>query len=678
MGGENSFPILGILGFPLTRDEQLSAASQNLLNEAKLIAARQQRIAASADAILTGLMQHPDLRRGVSAEACSRIFAAIPQEEAAFVQAGMTQPDGVVACSAVPAEGEVSLADRDWFQQALQSHGMVVSEVLQGRVIKRPSIVFAKARRDEAGRVAAVFYLGLNLEWLHRQLAAAGLPEGARLVVVDAEGILAVRYPDPEGWVGKSVESLPLWRAIQAAGGEGVDEHRGVDGVQRISGFTPLLDTVSGRMTLWLGVPKAQVQARAQRRLWLGFALALAVLVATLGLTLVGGDRLVVRPLLALSRAAERLRAGEIGVRSGLPHTADEIGRLARTLDEAAATLEDRERRLARALAERERQARQTSLILASAGEGIFGLDIEGRATFVNPAGAAMLQWTAEELLGQIMHELHHHTRADGTPYPREACPVYAAYRDGVAHRVADEVFWRKDGTSFPVEYVATPIRDERGEPAGAVVSFSDISERKQAEAALRASEAQLHAIVENLTEGLAISDLDGRLLHFNRAALNLHGFATLEESRRRLPEFADTFELSAPDGTVLPPGEWPLARILRGENLRDTELGIRHLHAGWQKVFEYGGTLVRAAAGEPLMAIVTIRDVTEKKRMGRELEDYRQHLEKLVAERTAKLERLLAERQDFLATVSHEIRTPLSGLLGMLELLSLSNLSVD
>ncbi|MCC7311989.1 MAG: GAF domain-containing protein [Sulfuritalea sp.] len=96
-----------------------------------------------------------------------------------------------------------------------------------------------------------------------------------------------------------------------------------------------------------------------------------------------------------------------------------------------------------------------------------------------------MLQWTPEEVAGQSMHALHHHTRADGTPYPREACPIHAAFRDGAVHHVADEVFWRRDGTSFPVEYVSSPIRDAQGRLQGAVVSFDDISERKAAEKAL-------------------------------------------------------------------------------------------------------------------------------------------------------------------------------------------------
>jgi diguanylate cyclase (GGDEF)-like protein/PAS domain S-box-containing protein len=132
-----------------------------------------------------------------------------------------------------------------------------------------------------------------------------------------------------------------------------------------------------------------------------------------------------------------------------------------------------------------ERLSRQHEMVLKSAGEGIFGLDLDGNATFVNPAAARMTGWEAKELVGRPQHSLLHHTKPDGTPYPEEECPIYAALKTGAAHSRDDEVFWRKDGTSFPVEYISTPILQD-GEVVGAVVTFKDITQRK-------ALEEQLH-----------------------------------------------------------------------------------------------------------------------------------------------------------------------------------------
>jgi hypothetical protein len=141
-------------------------------------------------------------------------------------------------------------------------------------------------------------------------------------------------------------------------------------------------------------------------------------------------------------------------------------------------TVEDvTERRQARM--ELERLRHQLELILTSVADGIYVLDRQGRATFVNPAAARMIGYSPEELIGQIVHDVMHHSKSDGTPYPLAECQVYAALADGMVHHVTNEVFWRKDGGSFPVEYRSAPIRENGGEIVGAAVTFRDVSEQR-------------------------------------------------------------------------------------------------------------------------------------------------------------------------------------------------------
>jgi diguanylate cyclase (GGDEF)-like protein/PAS domain S-box-containing protein len=127
---------------------------------------------------------------------------------------------------------------------------------------------------------------------------------------------------------------------------------------------------------------------------------------------------------------------------------------------------------------------RQNEALLNSAADGIYGLDLQGRVTFVNQAATALTGYPLDETLGRRHHDLVHHTREDGTPYPLEDCPCSGGLEQGLAHTVSDEVFWRRDGSSFPVEYTTTPIR-EGDKPIGALVVFRDITERRRIESEL-------------------------------------------------------------------------------------------------------------------------------------------------------------------------------------------------
>jgi two-component system, OmpR family, sensor histidine kinase VicK len=124
---------------------------------------------------------------------------------------------------------------------------------------------------------------------------------------------------------------------------------------------------------------------------------------------------------------------------------------------------------------------RQRELILESVGDGIYGIDLEGRITFVNQAGADALGFDPDLLTGRDLQEVIHHSHSDGTPYSKSTNPILQALRRGESIRMRDEVFWRQDGTAFPVEYSANPLMED-GCISGMVVAFQDVSERRRLE----------------------------------------------------------------------------------------------------------------------------------------------------------------------------------------------------
>jgi len=162
------------------------------------------------------------------------------------------------------------------------------------------------------------------------------------------------------------------------------------------------------------------------------------------------------------------------------------------------------------------------SLLLESTGEGVYGIDTQGLCTFINRAGAQMLGYEPEEVLGLNMHDLMHHTDADGQHYPVDRCPIYNAFRAGVPCRIDSEVLWRRDGSAFAAEYSSYPILDD-GQVLGAVVTFVDISDRRQQQALLRQAHEQLEHRVAERTQALSqalsqLRELQAHIEHVREA----------------------------------------------------------------------------------------------------------------------------------------------------------------
>lgn len=192
----------------------------------------------------------------------------------------------------------------------------------------------------------------------------------------------------------------------------------------------------------------------------------------------------------------------------------EDAAALRQALEKAEAALAERGRQMeiARSLVEtdiKERARFQAEvenlrylyeLILNSTDVGIYGVDRKRETIFVNAAAVRMLGWQFQELIGKSMHDLVHHTKPDGSPYPLADCPITAAIEEGVFRRVENEMFWRRDGSSFEVEYSITPMR-EGGQVVGAVVMFTDISQRKHNERELQKSYEALQELNQKLAE---------------------------------------------------------------------------------------------------------------------------------------------------------------------------------
>ena len=247
---------------------------------------------------------------------------------------------------------------------------------------------------------------------------------------------------------------------------------------------------------------------------------------------------------------------------------------------------------------------RELELTMESMEGGVHRVDLRGKIVFENQAAARMLGCEVADLVGKPAHQTMHHTRPNGTCYPEEECPIYATFRDGISRHVTDEVFWRQDGTSFPVEYMTAPMRNDRDEIVAAVVTFRDITERKRAEEALRESEERYRDLVENSHELICTHDLNGLILSANRAAAvalgyDVEAFVGKRSIRDILaPEVCDQF------------GEY-MTR-LRQEGATGG-LMLVQTSSGERRVWEYYNSLRTEGVGTPIVRGMA-RDITDQR----------------------------------------------------------------
>jgi PAS domain S-box-containing protein len=297
------------------------------------------------------------------------------------------------------------------------------------------------------------------------------------------------------------------------------------------------------------------------------------------------------------------------------------------------------------------RVSHQNALILGAAAEGIIGLDLQGKHTFVSPAAASMLGYAPEDLLGRDSHSLWHHSNKHGSPYPKDECPICASYREGATRHVSSEVFWRQDGTCFPVDYRCTPI-GEHGSTLGAVLTFEDITSRRKAEEALRTSQARLASGVElaglgfyEMVEGEDVIYTDDRM----RSVCGLP-----PDAARGVPAARFWLEHIHPDDQ---------RRILDADQrLGDGRLDrisaeYRYLHPDGHERWLHHLAVVsrRDSAGQPAHTRGVVRDITEQKRVEQELA--RQRLQLAHVARVSTMGQLAS-------SLAHELNQPLGAIL--------------
>jgi diguanylate cyclase (GGDEF)-like protein/PAS domain S-box-containing protein len=255
-----------------------------------------------------------------------------------------------------------------------------------------------------------------------------------------------------------------------------------------------------------------------------------------------------------------------------------------------------------------EEQRSLVNLLMESTEEAIYGVDVKGKCIFVNPSCLRMLGYDDErELIGQDMHELIHHTLPDGTHYPREQCKVRSSTVDGVSSHSSEEAHWRKDGSSFPVEYWSRPIRNDN-KVVGAVVSFIDITDRIAAEKSLQESELKYRVLYESASDSIFMMRNEN-IIDCNQKTLELFACGRAEFVGKTAEDFSADFQ---PDGK------------------RSQDKALEYIGKAYQgepqyfewlckrkdgSLFSAEVSLARIKVGEEYFLQVVVRDISDRKK---------------------------------------------------------------
>jgi signal transduction histidine kinase len=369
-------PALGLVIYTNIQQRRAEAvkAQENALRLARLAAENQAQLVAGAHQILVVLAQLPYLYD--DPVACHTFLAGLLEQYSLYSNFGLIEPDGEVICSGLPLTTPVNIADRAFFQDVLKTRDFALSDYQIGRLTGKPVLSFGYPVLDDKGEVQAVFSGGFDLVWFNRLAAEIQLPPGAVFTVIDRQGTILARHPEPERWVGQSLPETPLIQKILAQS-EGTAEVAGVDGIPRLYAFQPMfvLDGGGGNSAssesvgayVSIGIPTevafAEVNQGLIRHL---LGLSLVGLLA-LAAAWCGGNIFILRQVETLVKATKRLSSGDLEVRIDPPHDSSELGQLAQAFDEMAETLQRRELENRQAQAQIIRQAARAEALVASA-----------------------------------------------------------------------------------------------------------------------------------------------------------------------------------------------------------------------------------------------------------------------------------------------------------------------
>lgn len=489
--------IIALVAVPLfvalliNAERRITAEEQRAREEALLLsrsaAAAEGRMLEGTRQMLTVLARQVALQKG-DVDACNTLISDVLRDSAQYINLGATDADGDIYCSvAQQSPAGTNITDRSYYMRAKQSGGMGVGEFQIGRVTRQPTLVVARSIIDQSGEFQGVVFAALDLRRLQQTVRVSALPPGSTVLVMDRNGVIIARDPHSDDFVGQSLATTTLGKEM-LKGKEGTGQDIGVDGVERVFGFSPILGP-DGEPSMFVrvGLSRQHLTEAIKKDLRNNLYAFAAVLLALSLVLWLAVDRLLLAPVIRVTAAAKRLSEGDLEARAGPPYGGGEYGELARAFDGLANSfvgshkgvsedVEEKIREFSVQATTLDEQTRNLRALVDTLPMGVFLVRApDGEPIMMNDIGIKLAgRGVQRGITSDDYIAAYDVVYADGRPYPKDQLPIYIALHEG-RQVINEELCIRHpDGTIVPLRATAAPVHDAEGHVVSAVALFEE------------------------------------------------------------------------------------------------------------------------------------------------------------------------------------------------------------